>query len=98
MNWNKQLHWLIYPLFILSCARQTTPTGGPKDSIPPSLTESNPTPGQTNYTRQAIDLTFDESIILNNPKEQIIITPDLGKEYKAEVKKNKISIEFEQEL
>lgn len=98
MNWHKQLHWLIYPLFALACARQTTPTGGPKDSIPPSLTESNPKSGQINYTKQTVDLTFDESIILNNPKEQIIITPDLGKDFKTEVKKNKLSIQFEKTL
>lgn len=98
MNWSKQLHWLVYPIFLLACARQTTPTGGPKDSIPPSLIQSTPTRGQTNYSNQEVVLTFDEAVTLNNPKEQIIITPDVGKTFEAEVKKKTVTIHFEEEL
>lgn len=94
----KILHWFIYPLFFLACARQTTPTGGPKDSIPPSLIKSLPAHQQTNYNKQTLDLTFNEQVILNNPKEQIIITPSIGKEYDIEVKKNTINIRIKENL
>ena len=98
MNFRNKLHWFIYPIFALSCARQTTPTGGPKDTIPPSLVSAIPRNGQTNYNGKTVELTFDEMLILNNPKEQIIITPDPGKDLQTEVKKNKIIIRFKDNL
>lgn len=98
MNVRKNLHWLIYPLFVLSCARQTSPTGGPKDSIPPFLISSNPLNEETNYTKPSIELTFNEALILNTPKDQIIITPDVGKDFEAEVKKNKVTVQFKNDL
>ena len=98
MNLKKHIHWLLYGLFVLGCARQTSPTGGPKDTIPPILNQSNPKNGQTNFNSQQIELNFDEAIILNNPKDQIIITPDIRKEYDINAKKNRVVIKLTSEL
>jgi hypothetical protein len=98
MNLTKNVHWLIYGLFLLGCARQTSPTGGPKDSIPPILIHSNPKDGQTQFSSQQIELAFNESVILNNPKDQIIITPDIRKEYDIDVKKTKVFLKLKTEL
>ena len=98
MNLKRHIHWLFYGLFVLGCARQTSPTGGPKDTIPPILNHSNPKNGQTNFTSQQIELSFDESIILNNPKDQIIITPDIRKEYDIDAKRNRVVIKLTSEL
>ena len=98
MNLKKHIHWLFYGLFVLGCARQTSPTGGPKDTIPPILNQSNPKNGQTNFNSQQIELSFDETIILNNPKDQIIITPDIRKEYDIDAKKNRVVIKLTSEL
>ncbi len=98
MNLKRHIHWLFYGLFVLGCARQTSPTGGPKDTIPPTLNQSNPKNGQTNFNSQQIELSFDESIILNNPKDQIIITPDIRKEYDIDAKKNRVVIKLKSEL
>jgi uncharacterized protein (DUF2141 family) len=100
MNPKRQIHWLFYGLFVLGCARQTSPTGGPKDSIPPILNrdQSNPKNGQTNFNSQQIELVFDEAVILNNPKDQIIITPDIRKEYDINAKKNRVVIKLTSEL
>lgn len=98
MNVRKKLHWLIYPLFVLSCARQTSPTGGPKDTIPPILIKAHPANEETNYSERNVELTFNEMLLLNNPKDQIIITPDVGKEFDAEVKKNKVTVRFKNQL
>lgn len=94
----KHLHWLVYILFTISCARQTTPTGGPKDSIPPKLILSRPVHEQVNFNGQQVELTFDEALLLNNAKEQIIITPAVGKDFDALVKKNKAVITFKNPL
>jgi uncharacterized protein (DUF2141 family) len=82
----------------LSCARQTTPTGGPKDSIPPIFKSSVPKSQQTNFKGSQVELTFDESLQLNNPKEQIIIIPEVGKDFDAVAKKNRVIVTFKKPL
>lgn len=58
----KHIHWIFYLLFALACARQTAPTGGPKDSIPPSLAASLPKQGQVNFKGSTVELSFSESM------------------------------------
>ena len=94
----KHSHWIFYFLFALSCARQTAPTGGPKDSIPPTLITSIPKAGQINFKGNSIELTFSEPIFLNNPKDELLITPAVGKEFDIEAKKNQVIITFDQPL
>jgi len=98
MKLRNHLHWFIYALFVLGCARQTSPTGGPKDTIPPNLIQSNPRDGQTNFKSQQIELIFDETVVLNNVKEELIITPDIQKEYEINAKKNRVIIKLTSEL
>ena len=94
----KHTHWILYTIFFLGCARQTTPTGGPKDTIPPTLTSSIPKQGQVNFKGKTIELTFSETIILNNPKEQLLITPTLGKDFTFKTKKNQVILTLEEDL
>jgi len=94
----KHSYWLLYALFALACARQTTPTGGPKDSIPPTLVNSIPQQGQVNFKGNSITLTFSEAVILNNPREQLIVTPDLGKDVDAKAKKNQVILTIPEDL
>jgi len=96
MNLRKHLHWLMYPLFFLACARQTTPTGGPKDSLAPVMTNSIPKQGEIKYRGKSVELTFNEAVQVNNPKEQIIIIPSVGKEFDAIAKKNKVVLTFKE--
>lgn len=83
---------LVSTIFALSCARQTSPTGGPKDSIPPSVLRTIPADQQINFEGKQIEAVFDETVQLNNPKDQIIITPGVGKDFQATVKKNTVVI------
>ncbi len=98
MTLNKNLHWLIYILFMLSCARQSAPTGGPKDTIPPTLVRSIPPNEAINFKASKLELEFSEDVILLNPKEQLIVTPTIGKDYKITYRKNFVTIEFEEPL
>ena len=98
MKFLRHSYLALYAFFILSCARQTTPTGGPRDTIPPSLVQAMPPNGTVNFKGKTIQLNFDEAVILNNPREQIIITPDLGKPVDARVKKNQVTVNLETEL
>lgn len=98
MNLNKNLHWFVYIIFLISCARQSSPTGGPKDTIPPVLQKAIPPDEAINFKGKDIELIFSEDVILNTPKEQLIINPTIGKDYKITSRKNSVSITFAQEL
>lgn len=98
MNLNKNLHWILYCIFIFSCAKISQPTGGPKDTIPPILISSVPRIEQTEYKGKTIELTFNEIITVNNPKEQLIITPAIGKDFKVEARQTKVLVTLEKPL
>lgn len=91
---------LVYSAFalLLGCAKQTTPTGGPKDEDPPQIIRSIPANRQTNVTRPVIEITFDEYVQLANPREQIIIVPPVGKKFETVAKKNKIILKLNSQL
>ena len=76
----KNLVYILFSLIILfGCAKRGTPTGGPKDSIPPILVNASPKLNSTNFDSEEIRLTFDEWIKLDKVQEQLIISPPLEK-------------------
>jgi uncharacterized protein (DUF2141 family) len=94
MKLTPHLHWLLYIIFIASCAKQSSPTGGPKDTIPPILEHSLPKKEATNFKGDKLEMTFSELVVLNNPKEQLIITPSIGKEFEVTSKKKTVTLDF----
>lgn len=85
-------------IILAGCAKITTPTGGEKDEIPPKLLKSNPPNRQTNFNKNEIELTFDELVQVNNARDQIIITPSIGKKFEAEARKTKVILKLNGEL
>ncbi|HEU5292640.1 MAG TPA: Ig-like domain-containing protein [Cyclobacteriaceae bacterium] len=81
-------------LLVQQCAKQTAPTGGPKDTIAPQLESSNPEKNGVNFKSDEIQLTFDEPVQLNNPREQLIITPGVGKKFELTTRKNKVILKL----
>lgn len=67
-------------ILFLSCARQGTPTGGPKDETPPKFVGSSPDTLSLNVPTnlKEIRINFDEYIILKDHSQQIIVSPPLG--------------------
>nr|WP_295935045.1 Ig-like domain-containing domain [uncultured Dyadobacter sp.] len=63
------------------CAQQVTPTGGKKDSIPPSLVESNPINKTLNFKGRKVELFFDEYVIVDNINQKLVITPEADNPY-----------------
>ena len=84
---------LLASIILWKCASQTTPTGGPKDEDPPILQESIPANNQTGFNSKTIELKFDESVKLNNPKEEIIINPTPDKDIQFIAKQNRVLIQ-----
>ncbi len=79
-------------LALFGCANIQSPTGGPKDKTPPKLVSSIPPPNQVNFHGLQVYLEFDESVKLNNAKEEIIISPSLGSDVEFTVKNNRVFI------
>lgn len=89
---------LLGALLLYSCAKQSVPTGGPKDTIPPQMIAVVPQKNAVNFSGNKVELTFNEFINLDNPKEQILITPDVGKKFEITAKKKRVELTFEEKL
>lgn len=86
---------VIADLTLSRCANPVSPTGGPKDTIPPSLLSSTPTTGQTNFKDQSITLSFSEYINADKIIQNLIITPKTELRFKHIVKRNILDIKFD---
>ncbi|GEM_PF-581596 len=97
----KQYSWLLalWVLLIMagSCARQGTPTGGPKDSIPPKLVRMYPELETINFDEDEIEIEFNEYIEGRELKQELIITPPI-EEYSFYVNRRTLFLEIEEEL
>lgn len=97
----KHYSWLvaIWVLLIItgSCARRGTPTGGPKDSIPPQLVLMYPELETVNFDDNEIEIEFDEYIEGRDLKRELIITPPI-EDYSFYVSRRTLFLEIEEEL
>ncbi|MBT8236340.1 MAG: Ig-like domain-containing protein, partial [Bacteroidia bacterium] len=59
------------------CAKRGSPTGGPKDTTPPVQISADPEEFTTEFEAKNIRLYFDEYIRLDNPQDQLIVSPPL---------------------
>lgn len=57
------------------CAQIGTPTGGPRDSLPPVLVKATPAERSTRFTGNKITLTFNEYIELKEVSSNLFISP-----------------------
>jgi hypothetical protein len=57
------------------CANMIPPTGGPRDSLPPVLLNSAPKDSSTNFTGNRVVLSFDEFVTVDNPQENVLVSP-----------------------
>jgi hypothetical protein len=86
-------------LMLNSCARQSSPMGGPKDEDPPQLISSNPENESINIKPSEIQMVFNEYIKVENPTNQIIITPRINsQQVEFTAIKNRLQIKLNQEL
>ena len=88
---------IVVTSLMTQCAKVTTPSGGTKDTIPPLLIKSWPENRQLNFNENTIELSFDEAIQVNNPREQILITPTIGKKFELEARKNRAILKLNAE-
>ncbi|MDM1552212.1 Ig-like domain-containing protein [Empedobacter falsenii] len=64
-------------LMVISCARQGSPTGGPKDETPPVFLKADPDTLATNVdvNLQEAIINFDEYILLKEYSKNVVVSP-----------------------
>jgi uncharacterized protein (DUF2141 family) len=88
---------ICFALLLNSCASMVAPSGGEKDTKPPTFVRSWPSPYTVNYKESKIVIEFDEYFTLQNIKEELLISPHI-KNTKAEISKKKIVVSWEDSL
>lgn len=69
---------LLGAAFLLSgggCANVVPPSGGPRDSLPPAIVEVDPPNESTNFNSRDINIAFSEYVELDNPFQNLVISP-----------------------
>ena len=81
-------------LLLTGCAQIVAPTGGDEDTEPPKLDSLGSTPNfQTNFTKQDIQLIFDEWVVLKDVNNEIIVSPFMD-DHEVRLKKKTVIFEF----
>ncbi|MEO5647125.1 MAG: Ig-like domain-containing protein, partial [Chitinophagaceae bacterium] len=65
----------VFSIISPGCGQIISPTGGPRDSIPPLLISASPANGTINFKANRITLNFNEYISLEQLQENLIVSP-----------------------
>lgn len=87
-----------YLLFSTSCANMGSPTGGPKDSIPPVVVRTSPGLRSTNFKGTDVRLTFDEFVVKDEVGEKLVVSPPMKKKPVIKMKGKTVIVEFSEPL
>jgi len=85
-------------LVIAGCAKISSPTGGPKDILPPEIVKSVPVNGIKNFKGKKIVVTFNEYVTLDQINEKFMVSPPMKKKPEISLKGKSIIIEYEGDL
>jgi len=85
-------------IFLCSCAQQSSPSGGDKDTAPPVIVESSPLPFSTNFSGNEISIEFDEYIQVKDYNSQLIVSPALSKQPEYKIRGKTLIVTWEESL
>lgn len=95
MTRNLALLWL---LVLTACANQVAPSGGEKDTTPPTMVKSVPANETVQFNYPAIHFEFDEFIQFQYPNPAFSITPTLPNSPELIIKNKSITIHLPDSL
>lgn len=81
-------------LYLMSCANQLPPGGGPPDTVPPEIVEVYPTNGTTNFTEDYFELDFSEYVDKRSLKDAIFISPQVEGDLELNWSGHSVSVYF----
>lgn len=77
-------------LILSSCAQVVPPTGGPKDTQPPTVLNISPEHQSINFTAKEVSIEFDEFLSLRKLKDNLLISPPLKYDLDVSIKGKKL--------
>lgn len=92
----KKLLLILLIYFMYSCAVMEAPSGGPKDTTPPTISEYYPKNYTTNYNDDYLSIQFDKYMNKSSVIENISISPKLKYDFSWSGKR--LKLKFEEEL
>ena len=92
------IFYIIICFFFLACAQVVAPTGGIKDTTPPSTLIISPENSTINFTSKTIEIEFDEFVRLNQLNDELIVSPPLANKITTKLKGKKLIIELNDTL
>ena len=94
----KNIIILFLMIFIFSCAGQVPPPGGDIDRVPPEITGVYPESGTTNYSRDYIEIEFDEYVNKRSVQDAIFISPAIDGEIEYDWSGKSVKLKFAEPL
>ncbi len=97
---------MINRLFLISaliailsaCAKISSPSGGPRDKLPPVVVKSDPVNGARNFKGNKIAIVFNEYVVLDNINEKFMVSPPMKKKPRVFIRGKGVDIEFDDKL
>lgn len=89
---------IILAAFFAGCAKISSPTGGPRDSTPPKVVKMTPENQSVRFHDKQIRIFFDEFVTLNNPTNNVLISPPLAEPPQYTLKGKSLVIKFKDSL
>ncbi len=87
----------ILSLIIASCAKVSSPTGGPEDVQPPVVLSIVPENESVNFEGRSFEITFDEYFILDNVDQVLMISPPLNEKPEIKARGKRLIVELDEE-
>ncbi len=85
-------------LFIMSCAKISSPSGGPRDTKPPVILKSEPENSTVMFSGKSFMLTFDEYVVLDKITEKFMVSPPLSPKPEVKLRGKSLQVTWEGEL
>jgi uncharacterized protein (DUF2141 family) len=92
--------FLVFGAFVLvaSCAKISSPSGGPRDKKPPVVLKSLPVNGTRNFTGDKLSVTFDEYVVLDKITEKFMVSPPMAKKPRVYTRNKSVIVEYDEKL
>jgi len=86
-------------IFLVACASEAPPPGGPEDKTPPRVVATFPQPDTVNVAKDVtVRIEFSEYLTGSSVAPSIFISPYIATEYDVKVKRRTVTIQFAEPL
>ncbi|MBM3405371.1 MAG: hypothetical protein FJY10_10845 [Bacteroidetes bacterium] len=92
------LAFLVLAMFLIRCANPVTPTGGPRDVLPPAVDKASPPGFSTLFKGNDITIGFNEFVELKDLPKNILVSPPMKKNPVITTRGKNLVIKFSETL